>query len=418
MQILHSEVVPVRPGTTPDYDHNNPVARVLSLVEGAALAAGREAYPFEELQYLLPIHALQLYGPSPPADGVLDPTQQDSKTDFQKQNVASFLVADTQLIRGIASAGAWTGPFLRLSYRAGPDSVLAGMAHGSLGPAIRLWLRVGRNATPAPLSVPYDAESGRYAVELWGWPGTVADLKAALDPRGQAALDRGALIAAPSLVPGTAGDFRREALDGRFVNDIAPDHALHPTRPLHIEAAWASADGSLWDSLGGANHQFEFSMILRGWENYLSVGTSPNPHGGLGFLEYRNLLSNYGHYAGMRELGRDIPPWSFDAFGHKAAGERREEFMAVDYMDLHIVRPNAAIGLHRHRDNQEAFMVIGDRAGMMVIGDWAVMPNRERCLEVRTLKPGHLALLKGGNLHSLINPSDEDMMLFMFGGYD
>ena len=43
MEILHSEVVPVRPGTAIDYDHNNPVARLLSLVEGAALAAGREA---------------------------------------------------------------------------------------------------------------------------------------------------------------------------------------------------------------------------------------------------------------------------------------------------------------------------------------------------------------------------------------
>ena len=32
--------------------------------------------------------------------------------------------------------------------------------------------------------------------------------------------------------------------------------------------------------------------------------------------------------------------------------------MAVDYMDLHIVRPNAAIGLHRHRDNQEIFMAM------------------------------------------------------------
>jgi hypothetical protein len=92
--------------------------------------------------------------------------------------------------------------------------------------------------------------------------------------------------------------------------------------------------------------------------------------------------------------------------------------MTVDYMDLHIVRPNVAIGLHRHRDNQEAFMVLGDRSGLMVIGDWAKLPNRERCLEVRTLQSGHLALLKGGNLHGLINPSDEDMMLFMFGGYD
>ena len=98
MEILHSEVVPVRPGTIPDYDHNNPIARVLEMVEGAGLAAGREAYPFDELQYLFPIRSLQLYGPSAPADGVLDPQQQDNKTDFQKQNLASFLVADTQLI--------------------------------------------------------------------------------------------------------------------------------------------------------------------------------------------------------------------------------------------------------------------------------------------------------------------------------
>jgi hypothetical protein len=142
---------------------------------------------------------------------------------------------------------------------------------------------------------------------------------------------------------------------------------------------------------------------------------SEEPHRGLDFPEHRNLLSNY---KGIHELGRDIPPWSFDAFGRKAQGDRREEFMAVDYMDLHIVRPNAAIGLHRHRDNQEAFMVIGDRAGLTVIGDWAKLPNRERCLEVHTLKPGHLALLKGGSLHRLISPTDKDLMLFMFGGYD
>ena len=39
MEILHSEVVPVRPGTTPDYDQNNPIVRLLALVEGASLAA-------------------------------------------------------------------------------------------------------------------------------------------------------------------------------------------------------------------------------------------------------------------------------------------------------------------------------------------------------------------------------------------
>lgn len=62
--------------------------------------------------------------------------------------------------------------------------------------------------------------------------------------------------------------------------------------------------------------------------------------------------------------------------------------------------------------------MIGNRGGLMVVGDLCKMPNRERCFEARTLKPGHLAMLEGGNLHSLINPSDEDLLLFMFGGYD
>lgn len=424
MEILHGEVFPVKPGVDQDYDHDNPIVKLMALVEDVQLAAGREQYPSCELQYLFPIRELMLYGPKFPDSNVLDPNdpkQQDNKGDFQKQNVKSFTTADTQVVRGLASAGAWTGPFLWFSYRAGPNSVLAGKSGGWLGPSIRLWVRVGKNAVSAPLTVPYDAETARYAIEIWGWPGSAADLRAALDPRGQAALDRGALVADGALLPGRAEDFTREALDETLTNrpthEVSPDYPLHPTRPLHLEVAWSTADGSVWDSLGGANYQLEFSMILRGWDNFLYVGTSPNPHGGISLLEYRNLLSNYKPPGG--ELGREIPPWSFDAFRNKdPTRTRREEFMAVDYMDLHILRPNAAIGLHRHRDNQEAFMVIGNRAGIMVIGDWAKMPNRERCFEVRTLQPGHLALLKGGNLHSLVNPTDEDLFLFMLGGYD
>ena len=57
--------------------------------------------------------------------------------------------------------------------------------------------------------------------------------------------------------------------------------------------------------------------------------------------------------------------------------------------------------------------------GYMVIGDWCKMPmRRERCFEVRTLRAGHFAMLKGGNLHGLMNSIDEDASLFMFGGYD
>ena len=91
--------------------------------------------------------------------------------------------------------------------------------------------------------------------------------------------------------------------------------------------------------------------------------------------------------------------------------------MAVDYMDLHILKPDCGIGLHRHRDNQEVFLMLEGRA-YMVVGDWCQMPDRERSLEIRMLRPGHFAMLKGGNLHGLMNSTDEDIHLFMFGGYD
>jgi hypothetical protein len=419
MEILHSEVIPVRLGTTPDYNQHNPTTAVLRLIESAPLAAGRENYPFEDLQFLFPIRSLTLYGPSARDSAILDPTQQDNKLDFQKQNVAAFQANDTQIIRGRILLGDWEGAFLRLSYRAGPDSVLAAAAAPeSLGAFIQLWLNVGSHATHQLIRVPYHTESARYAVELWSWSGSAADLRAVLDARGRAALDQAEIIPAPALLPSNPAAFTREALDGQSVYQVAPDDVLHPIRPLHLELAWASADGKVWDSLEGHNHQYEFNMIVRGWDHYLSVGSSPNPHGGSGSLEYRNLLSNYGPYAALGELGREIPPWSFDAFGHKAPMDRREDFMTVNYMDSHILKPSSAIGLHRHRDNQEAFMVMGDQSGLMVVGDWAELPTRERCIEVRTLKSGHFALLKGGNLHALINPSDEDLFLFMFGGYD
>ena len=87
-------------------------------------------------------------------------------------------------------------------------------------------------------------------------------------------------------------------------------------------------------------------------------------------------------------------------------------------MDLHILKPSCGIGLHRHRDNQEVFLLMAGR-GYMVVGDWCKMTfTRARCFEIRTLRSGHFAMLKGGNLHVLMNATDEDISLFMFGGYD
>jgi hypothetical protein len=209
--------------------------------------------------------------------------------------------------------------------------------------------------------------------------------------------------------------------------DYAPDHTIHPVRPLRVELAWANADASVWDSRNGSNHCLEFAMSFRGWGHYIGIGQSANPHGGVGTLEFRNLYSNYFGYEDRRrqalggswlnELGRELQAWNIDADGRKPPAQTREPFLAVDYMDLHILKPGCAIGIHRHRDNQEAFMMLKGKA-YMITGDWMQHENRERMFEIRTMRPGDLALIKGGQMHALVNNLDENALLFMFGGYD
>ncbi|HEY0604337.1 MAG TPA: hypothetical protein VGD58_15560 [Herpetosiphonaceae bacterium] len=416
MQIVHADsVFQVEPGTTPNYNRGNSLVKLVDVMENVRLAAGREWYLTESLQYLFPFETLDLYGPSAPNTTLTDPRQQDIKTDFQKQNVRDFRTGDTQLVRGYVTLGDWTGVFLRLSYRAGPDSRLAAATSYKLGQSVKLWLKVGAAVTPSLISVPYNQLSDRYEIELWSYPGS--DLRNRLDEKGQAAIDSGELVARPDLVRGDISTWRREGLDDQYIAQVATDHSMHPILPLVVQLAWADDSAKIWDSQGGANYTYAFNMVVRGWNNYLAVGMSTNPHGGVGFLEYRNLLSNYGRYAGSNELGRTLEPWNFNAFGSKNHGGERENFMAVDYMDLHIVQPNCGIGLHRHRDNQEIFFMM-EGQGLMAVGDWCKLPDRERCIELRTLLPGHFAMLKGGNLHGLMNPTDEPISLFMFGGYD
>ncbi|GAC1363407.1 MAG: hypothetical protein NVSMB32_04960 [Actinomycetota bacterium] len=415
MEILHTDVViNVPPGTAPPYSINNPLRKLLGLMEHVQLAASREVYLTEHSQFLFPFVDLSLYGPSGGDHDILDATQQDNKTDFQKQNVADFHTTDTILTRGLASAGEWTGPFLRISYRGGPDSLLSQRSGHTLGPAIRAVVKVG-NANAQTITLPYNGRSDRYEAELWSYPGN--DLASQLDDRGKAALQSGELQVRTDIVQGSAADFNREGLDGQYLIQVAPNNTMHPILPLNVQLAFSDAAGSVWDSKDGANYQYQFNMVVRGWENFLGVGISPNPHGGIGFLEYRNLLSSYGRYAGSHEVDRTLAPWNLDAFGHKGHNGDVEPFMAVNYMDLHIVLPNCGIGLHRHRDNQEVFLMM-DGDGFMVVGDWCKLDQRERCMEIRTLRAGHFAMLKGGNLHALMNPSDENLALFMFGGYD
>src|SRR4051812_37386614 len=109
MQLVHADsVYRVNPGERINYNSQNPILRLLTLVQEIDLAAEREIYLADTLQHLVPFRTLELYGPSAPNDGELDPTRQDDKTDFQKQNVRSFLTADARLSRGLITVGAST----------------------------------------------------------------------------------------------------------------------------------------------------------------------------------------------------------------------------------------------------------------------------------------------------------------------
>jgi len=250
MEIIHSDsIFRVEPGTQPNYGSGNPMLKLLGLMERVQLAAEREYYVMGQTQYLFPFDFLELYGPAAPASDVLDPTQQDNKTDFQKQNVRNFNTADTHLVRGLVTAGDWTGPFLHLSYRGGPDSKLSAAAGHQLGERIKLWLKVGSVATPTLIPVPYNPAADRYEVELWGFPG--GDLRSRLDEKGRGALDRGELLVRNDLIRGSAADFRREGLNDRYMVEVAPDNSLHPILPLHVEVAWADDGQRVWDSQGG-----------------------------------------------------------------------------------------------------------------------------------------------------------------------
>lgn len=429
--VASDTIIRVPPGETPDYNSRNPLLRILALCETHRLAAERHFYLTDELQALLPFSNIEFAGPAGQDADVLDPARQDNKTDFQKQNVRDFLITDTYLLRGWVTAKAWknleafdpeperTVPFLKLSYRAGPDSKLAEALGGVPGKTIRLYLKVSGKDAGGLITVPYNESTDRYEIELWGDHG--ADLQALFtadgNERALASLERGELITRPDLILGLKSDFDREGKDDVDVRTVSPACAMHPLHPLLIEVAWADETGARWDSNGGTNYHYQFNMPVRGWDAYLKAGVSANPHGGVGFLHYRNLMSNYFGFSDSSDLTRVIEPWQFDAMGGRAREQRTEKFFAVDYADLHLLKNNCGIGVHRHRDNQEIFFLLQGQA-VMVTGDWYQFPDRERCFEVRSLRAGHFSMIKPGGLHGMMNATDSDILLLMFGGYD
>jgi len=330
MDIIHSDTyVSLSPEQHPNYNDSNPLLKLMSLIETMQLSEKRQYYPAEDLQYLVPIEHLDIYGPSGSDYQILDPMQQDNKLDFQKQNIKDFITTDTFLIRGIVSLDNWTGPFIRISYRGGPDSQLSQLASQNgetLGDHIKMWIKIGNDATNDLVIVPYNPINNRYEIELWGYNKLDSNIKDKLSDKGKKSIESGELQIRPDLIHGSMDDFKREVLDDKDVSLISPDNVMHPILPLHIEVAWTDNSSKYWDSKHGDNYQYEFNMKVRGWKNFIGIGNSSNPHGGIGFLEYRNLFSNYGKYSHLMDLSRKLESWNFNAFGNKNHANNPENF--------------------------------------------------------------------------------------------
>lgn len=59
--LVHTDAVfRVEPGKPPDYDSDNSLMRLLGLVEQTVLAAERQHYDADSLQYLFPLGWLEL----------------------------------------------------------------------------------------------------------------------------------------------------------------------------------------------------------------------------------------------------------------------------------------------------------------------------------------------------------------------
>jgi len=54
------KVFPVKPPAIVDYKTNNPLARLMTVLESIELAAERENYLLSQLQYLIPYNFLEL----------------------------------------------------------------------------------------------------------------------------------------------------------------------------------------------------------------------------------------------------------------------------------------------------------------------------------------------------------------------
>jgi mannose-6-phosphate isomerase-like protein (cupin superfamily) len=74
---------------------------------------------------------------------------------------------------------------------------------------------------------------------------------------------------------------------------------------------------------------------------------------------------------------------------------------ACNFVDYAVVPPNSSIGLHRHGENEELYLII-EGTGTMTVDD-----------HIFKVKTGDLVVNRPGGQHGLTNDSTSDIKLFV-----
>ena len=73
----------------------------------------------------------------------------------------------------------------------------------------------------------------------------------------------------------------------------------------------------------------------------------------------------------------------------------------IDFVDYTIIPPGSTIGVHEHNGNEEIYFVVSGKPRINVDG------------QERRVERGSIAVVRSGQMHRLVNDTDENVAIFV-----
>jgi len=358
-------------GAQPDYDRDNPISTLAQRAASISLAGGESLYVRDSLHSLFPLVSFGLPSEDPSIAHDGRPSTQEALRRYQ--------LGDYYVVKGLLRFGGSPRNFVRVGYA--PASRAA--------TPLRLEIEIG--SVSRKLTFPFLNESGEYAVEFW----SVSEAAlTSLPAEVRAATTGGGVVLDAAFPPGNPLDYQASRLKGTAWETGDPNDVNHPLRPAPLKITIAGSAGPI---IGP--HKLGFKMIRRGFEAFRSDRFSNNTHGGTGTIEgilFYNAEANDPDHIERRR------------------GAEVERLFPAKYMQYVRFGPGASIGIHRHKENLDAFWVTRG-SGLGVVIDAVALDGTERTVELRRLRAFEGMIVRPGQMHGLLRDTEEPLEMFAFG---